>query len=152
MYIRWDKKLETGNELIDAQHRILVMLFKKLDIAIKTGLPNKTIFRIIVEVKKFAEFHFYSEENLMYEVGFPALEKHEVIHSNLLTELNMMVARMTRQREFPDDLLSFLNDWLIEHIGQEDQKIAEYITTSERRPVAEDLYSQYLLGSKSSAA
>ena len=152
MYIHWDKKFETGNELVDAQHRILIMLFKKLDIAIKTGLPNKTIFRIIVEVRKFAEFHFYSEENLMLEVGYPETAAHEVIHSNLIAELNLMVARITRHREFPDDLLSFLNEWLIEHIGQEDKKIVEFVNASEQRPVAESIYPQYLLGSKSVSA
>jgi hemerythrin len=147
MYIHWDKKLETGNVLIDAQHRILVMLFKKLDIAIKTKLPDKAVFRIIVEVKKFAEFHFYSEETLMSEVEYPGLAEHEVLHSNLLNELSGMVAKLHQQREFPDDVLSFLNDWLINHIGAEDQAVAEYIRSAEQRPVAEDIYLQYLLTS-----
>jgi hemerythrin-like metal-binding protein len=80
----------------------------------------------------------------MYEVGYPALAEHQKIHSDLLTELNLMVSRMSQHREFPDDLLSFLNDWLIKHIGEEDQKIALYAKSSEQRPIGEDIYAQYL--------
>jgi hemerythrin len=42
MYINWDRKYESGQPLIDAEHRLLVMLFKKLDVAIKTNLSDST--------------------------------------------------------------------------------------------------------------
>jgi hemerythrin len=35
LIVRWEKKFETGNALIGAEHKILVMLFNKLDIALK---------------------------------------------------------------------------------------------------------------------
>jgi hemerythrin len=35
--VHWGKELETGQPLIDAEHRLLFMLFRKLDVAIKTG-------------------------------------------------------------------------------------------------------------------
>ena len=58
MYIHWDKSLETGQQLLDAEHRILVMLFRKLDIAIKTKQPESILNRIVSEVRKFADFIF----------------------------------------------------------------------------------------------
>ncbi len=144
MFIHWDKKFETGNALIDAEHKILVMLFKKLDIAIKTKLPIETISRIVVEVKKFVEFHFISEENLMIETHYAGLRNHMDIHSNLLSELNLMISRISHHKEFPDDLLAFLNDWLVIHIGEEDQRAAEHIKLSIARPVGESIYPDYL--------
>lgn len=144
MFIHWDKKFETGNELIDAEHKLLVLLFKKLDIAIKTGLPMETISRIVVEVKKFAEFHFISEENLMFETGYPGLKSHVVIHSNLLSELNLIVSRISHHKEFPENLLGFLNDWLVSHIGEEDQRVAQHVKLSIRRPIGESVYPEYL--------
>lgn len=144
MFIYWDKKFEIGNKLIDTEHRMLIMLFKKLDIAIKTGEPKDAILNVIVEVKKFAEFHFVSEENLMREVGYPELARHEAIHSGLLSQLEVVISRISQKREFPDDLLFFLNNWTITHIGLEDQKIADYVRDSESRPIAEIIYPHFL--------
>jgi len=144
MFIHWDNKFETGNALIDAEHKILVMLFKKLDIALKTKLSNETVSRIVVEVKKFAEFHFISEENLMHETNYPGLRSHVAIHSNLISELNLMISRISNQKVLPEEVLRFLNDWLIIHIGEEDQRVAQHIEMSIRRPIGEDVYSDYL--------
>jgi hemerythrin len=144
MFIRWDKKYETGNALIDAEHKILVMLFKKLDIALKTKLSGETLSRIVVEVKKFAEFHFISEENLMHETNYPGLRSHVIIHSNLISELNLMISRISNNKVLPEEVLEFLNDWLVSHIGEEDQRVARHIEMSIRRPIGEDIYSDYL--------
>ena len=70
MYIHWEKELELGNELIDTQHRIMVLLCRKLDIAIKTGRSEQTVRWVMLELRKFTEFHFLSEENLMHEIGY----------------------------------------------------------------------------------
>lgn len=144
MRIRWDKKFETGHPLIDAEHRLLVMLFKKLDVAIKTQQSEETLKRIVSEVRKFFDFHFISEENLMLETAYPNYEAHQKIHTDLMIDLNAMISRVVSHREFPDDLLDFLNQWLIEHIATHDQHIAKHVNKASKRPVAENIYSDYL--------
>ena len=148
MYIHWEKKLELSNDLIDTQHRIMILLCRKLDIAIKTGEPEQRVRWIMVELKKFTEFHFISEENLMHEVGYPGVHEHGIIHTELLMQLNTMLGKISRRRESPEDLLYFLNKWLGKHVAHEDLKIAEYVKTSGRRPIGENLYSEYLLSSE----
>jgi hemerythrin-like metal-binding protein len=145
MYIHWDKSYETGHPLIDAEHRLLVMLFRKLDVAIKTHQPDATTARIVVEVRKFVEFHFASEENLMSETNFPGFAAHVAAHSELMTEAQLMMSKLATHREYPDDVLTFLNRWLIEHIAHHDQEVARHVRGSFRRPVAESCYSEYLL-------
>ncbi len=144
MYIHWDKKYETGQPLIDAEHRLLVMLFRKLDVAIKLKLPGVTIARIVVEAQRFVEFHFISEETLMAETEYPGLEAHRAVHRDLLAQLKEMTAKLAAHREYPEDLLDFLVRWLIEHIAGEDQKVARHALTSPARPVAELIYAEYL--------
>lgn len=144
MFIHWDRKLEIGDTMIDTEHRMLIMLFKKLDIAIKTGQSPDAIRLVIVEVKKFAEFHFASEENLMREVGYPEFARHEAIHSGLLSQLEVLISRIFYRREYPDDLLFFLNSWTITHIGREDKKLSDFVAKSEARPMAESVYAQFL--------
>ena len=144
MYIHWEKELELGNELIDTQHRIMVLLCRKLDIAIKTGRSEQTVRWVMLELRKFTEFHFLSEENLMHEIGYLRVSDHALIHSELLMQLDMMLAKISHHREFPEDLLHFLNKWLVKHVVEEDLKIAEFAEFADKRPIGEGLYKQYL--------
>jgi hemerythrin len=145
MFIHWDKSLETGHPLVDAEHRLLVLLFRKLDVAIKTHQPDDTLRHIIREVMRCVEFHFQSEENLMRETAYPGLDMHQARHAELLAELNAFVAKIGARREFPEDLLSFLNLWLSQHIAQHDQQVVRHVATSVRRPVGEMAYADYLV-------
>jgi len=144
MYIQWKKTYETGHPLIDAEHRLLVMLFRKLDVAIKTHESEETISRIVQEVKRFVKFHFTSEENLMYETNYPRIEGHIAIHTNLLVDLNKMMSKLTSHQEFPEDVLDFLSDWLTKHIAHHDQLLAQHVDSAVDRPVAELIYPEYL--------
>lgn len=145
MYIHWEKQLELGNAMIDTQHRMLVLLCRKLDIAIKTRQSEQTIRWVMLELKKFTEFHFISEENLMHEIGYTGVDDHALIHSELLMQLDLMLSRISHHKEFPEDLLYFLNKWLVQHVVTEDLKIADLVRRSEARPLGEDLYGQFLL-------
>lgn len=145
MYIHWDKQLETGHPLVDTEHRLLVMLFRKLDIAIKTHQSDATLTRIVHEVEKFAEFHFLSEENLMIETAYPGFEAHRAQHNELILLLKEKVGRLVSHREFPDDLLDFLANWLKDHIATHDQLVAQHVSTSASRPIGEMIYGDYLL-------
>ena len=146
MYIHWESRFETGQPLIDAEHRLLVMLFRKLDVAIKTHQSEAILSRTVLEVRRFVEFHFVSEENLMRETGYPDVESHRSLHAEMLIQLTAMTAELTAHREFPEDLLTFLNDWLIAHIAGHDQDVARHLRQSRDRPVAELICAEYLPG------
>jgi hemerythrin-like metal-binding protein len=145
MYIHWEKELELGNDLIDTQHRMLILLCRKLDIAIKTRESEQTIMRVMRELKKFTEFHFFSEENLMREIGYPDLDAHAVNHTDLLMQLESALVKINHHKEFPEDVLFFFNKWLTHHVALEDIKIAKYLKSGLKRPIGEDLYKEFLL-------
>ncbi len=144
MHIQWKKTFETDNILIDAQHRLLVMLFRKLDVSIKTRESETTILRIVQEVKRYAKFHFISEENLMYETKYPQVERHVTMHTHLLVELNKKLSKLNLRQEYPEEILEFLSDWLINHISNHDQRLAEHVGIAADRPIAELCYPEYL--------
>lgn len=145
MFIHWDQSLETGHPLVDAEHRILVLLFRKLDVAIKTHQTDEIRRNIIREVVRCVQFHFLSEENLMQETAYPNLKMHQALHAELLAELNAFVAKIASGREFPEDLLAFLSSWLSQHIAKHDRLVVEHVASSASRPVAELAYPEYLL-------
>ena len=101
------------------------------------------------ELRKFAEFHFVSEENLMSEIGYPGLQQHAAIHTELLAKLDVTLTKINQHKEFPDDLLYFLNQWVIGHVTHEDVTIANFARKSGKRPIGEDLYKEYLLAGQS---
>ena len=144
LYIHWEKKYETGHPVLDIQHKLLFLLFRKLDVAIKTKQSEEILARIVLEVRKFVDFHFVSEENLMIETGYPDFVAHSKLHTDLMIELNLMFSRVVSHHEFPENLLEFLNTWLIGHINEHDRHIAKHILGSTMRPVAENIYEEHL--------
>jgi hemerythrin-like metal-binding protein len=143
MQIAWKKELEIGNEMIDTQHRMLVLLLKKLDLALTSRMDQKVVMGIMLEIKKFTEFHFLSEENLMAELHYPGLADHERIHSELLAVLNVFIAKINRKQETPEEILPQIVTWVTNHVVSEDLKIAEYVKSSSFRPIAEECYALY---------
>lgn len=129
--------------MIDTQHRMLMLLLKKLDLAITSRMGEKVIMGVLLEVKKFTEFHFLSEENLMTELHYPGLANHERIHSELLGVLNVFISKINRKQETPEDILPQIVSWVANHVVSEDLKIAEYVKGSSYRPIAEDSYGLY---------
>lgn len=144
MFIQWKEEFVLGNALIDTQHRILMLLCRKLDIAIKERHTAQEIQRVVLELKKFTEFHFLSEQNLMHEIGYPSVDEHSKIHTELLIELQIHLSKIQHHTEFPDDVLYSLNEWLATHFLEEDMKIAHFVKTSVARPIGEHLYEQFL--------
>ena len=105
--------------------------------------------QIILEVRRFVEFHFTSEENVMRETHYPGLLAHQALHADLLAKLGVLSARVMTQREFPEELVFFLSSWLVEHIAQEDQHVAKYVSDASVRPVAESAYGEYIVSAAS---
>jgi hemerythrin-like metal-binding protein len=144
MYIHWDRRLETDHPLVDAEHRLLVLLFRKFDVAIKTQQSETVLRHIIRELVRCVEFHFVSEENLMRETAYPGLTAHAKLHGELLADLQSYIQRITERKEFPEDLLYFLNRWLAQHIATHDRQVVAHVTNSSDRPIGELAYAEYL--------
>lgn len=144
MRIHWDASLATGQSLIDAEHRILIFLFHKLDVAVKTGESQMTVNHAIHETKRFVEFHFASEENLMRETNYPHLLSHQTMHMDLLVQLDALASKVVARRTLPGDLVAFLKRWLLDHIATHDQHVALHVHDAVARPIAEAAYRTHL--------
>ena len=121
----WQARFEIGNDYIDAQHGMLLTLIGKLSRAIETNVSADRLRRLLQEIKKYAEFHFLSEENFMRDIAFDELTAHEKSHSYLLSELSLRIARVRSDKAEVTAVLEFLWHWLTEHIAQEDMRFAD---------------------------
>ncbi len=144
MFVHWEKAYSVGSVLIDAEHRMMLLLCRKLDFAIKNDQPEVVLRSIIHELKAFTNYHFLSEENLMHEVGYPEAFEHGQIHSRLLIALDEATDGVVKHRTSEFSMLDFLHNWLLNHMQHADAKLGRYLETALARPVGEKFYDHFL--------
>ena len=79
------------------------------------------------EVKKYAGFHFVSEENIMIDVDYPHSEHHAMLHRELLTRLKDHSNQFKIGRLDAPDVFEFLFQWFAIHTSNEDKKLVAYM-------------------------
>jgi len=92
--INWNEKHETGHELIDAHHRILILYVNRLETMCQTTNPRKEEVELFVRFMEFLEDfileHFREEEVCMHRLQCPAyLEAQATHHEFLIYYLEM---------------------------------------------------------------
>jgi hemerythrin len=71
MEFEWQLDFETGNEYVDLQHRYFIDLIKRVGINFSESDDAAYKEKLIVELKKYADFHFTSEENIATSCNLP---------------------------------------------------------------------------------
>ena len=144
MFVHWEKQFSVGNEFLDAEHRMMFLLCRKLDFAIKNDVSERNLMCIIQELKAFSQFHFLSEENLMHEVGYPGIFQHTAIHSQLLKTLDEMTVGIVKHKTSEFSMLDFFHNWLLNHIQHADAELGNYVRSASTRPIGEKFYKHFL--------
>lgn len=132
-FIQWDPSYEIHHELIDSQHRIFVMLLNRLMANVAKGEDKEHLLRVLNELKKYAEFHFVSEENVMYECAYPGLANHEQIHAEILNKVIDLEQQVMQDQARAVDVVIMLRKWLFSHILIEDSHISQYVRDHEKQ-------------------
>ena len=79
---KWDKRLETGIEAIDIQHRELFRRFDALELAIYEGKSraNSELVKMMEYLESYVEEHFDLEEDEMMKVKYEDFSRHRAEH------------------------------------------------------------------------
>ena len=125
--ITWLPKYEIGITKIDFEHKIFLSLIQDFATKIDEKPDQQILKKRVLEIKKYAEFHFFSEENFMEEIGYPELEIHRNFHNDLLRELEMHINALGSENYKIKDFLDFVIEWFIAHTTQEDIRIAKFM-------------------------
>ena len=81
MELEWESDFETGNEYVDLQHRYFLNLIARIRKNFRETNDADYKRKLIVELKKYAEFHFTSEENIATSHNLPeAISSHHQRH------------------------------------------------------------------------
>jgi len=125
--IKWDDKYSVGHERIDHEHQVFLDLIINASHADDEHLPKDRILRLLNEVRKYAEFHFYSEENIMIDNEYPGYEAHRQEHIMLLCNLDNNLHNYRLGTTTLSELVEFMFEWFALHTTYSDKKLAAYI-------------------------
>ena len=123
----WDESLETGNAIIDSQHRQLISLIDALTDEPKSA--NK-ILRLLNEVMDFTIIHFLSEEELMADVNYPPDATRTMVdqHKDFKAYARLRILEFRQDKSFNIiPFQSFVMNHLKVHEFGLDRQLADWI-------------------------
>jgi hemerythrin-like metal-binding protein len=131
--IIWNDSYLTGIDRIDEQHQVLVSTLNEANARLANVVTRDLLEEITRNLLSYALYHFETEEALMQEYDYFGLdavseEKHRSEHRSFSQQV------VTLREELRDGhlvtreaLLTFLNNWLINHILHTDKHLADFL-------------------------
>jgi len=128
MLFVWDDSCKTGVTEIDQDHKVLIDLINDLYEAMQDGSGGALLLPIFSALKHYTETHFAKEESYMVKCDVPDQGSHFQEH-RLMVEKLADLERRHRKGEAAISLqtLTFLRDWLKNHICAVDQAMASQL-------------------------
>ncbi len=127
----WDNNFNTGIEVIDIQHRQLVLILNKLATNIVHVSRENKLSSIFDELVDYTLYHFQTEEAIWHKYlqENPLEIKHQAVHQELIdTVLHFKEDLHTRPvGEVAEEALEFLSRWLVLHILESDRYMAHIV-------------------------
>ncbi len=125
LYILWSNKNNVGIPIIDEQHRGIVTTINSFYYFIQEGQGLNALKPTLNILEQYTFIHFKTEETLIKESGFPDIENHLMLHSELMKRTKTIASEALSLQD-PHLALSFLKEWWLNHINREDKKYSPY--------------------------
>lgn len=138
--LRWDDTMSVGVPAVDADHRVLIDLINRLDSSVEGGDGRAVIGTVLNSLVDYIAHHFAREEKVMEACGYPHLEDHRKIHSDLAERVVDVQCRFldNEQEVIGAEVLGFLKDWLRDHILGQDMDFRPLAEGNEAAAAAAD--------------
>lgn len=130
MAYQFTKDLETGNTLIDSEHRQLIQAINDLLNACALGKGRLELEKVTTFLYDYTAKHFADEEALQLKTKYPDYVNHKRYHE----EFKKVVASLMNELKVQGPTVVLVGrvntaiaGWLINHIKVEDKKLAAFI-------------------------
>ena len=126
--LAWDSSYATGIQTFDDQHKVLIRMVNDLHDAMQQKRSKEAVGQILKGLADYTVTHFADEEKAFSRSHYPDEENHKRIHKKLVDQVVDFIGKFqSGEAVLSHDLLSFLQDWLINHIKGEDKKYAPHL-------------------------
>ena len=126
--IEWHDDLAVGVSELDREHRQLVALVGDLFNAANSR-RDKALFEWRMDLLiKHTLAHFADEERLMHETNYPDRQSHQLQHRMLIMQIQILQTAVIEDlRDWNDETIRLIHDWLLVHIVEADRTLAAYL-------------------------
>ena len=126
------KKLETGNAMIDKEHRELIQALNNLLDACSEGKGRASMDETIKFLNNYVNQHFSHEEQLQKQSSYPGFAAHRIFHEKYKQTLKEITSQISVSGPTITELgkLNSHISVLMTHISTEDKKLAAFLSQS----------------------
>lgn len=125
-YLVWEPDLDTGINVIDAQHHRIVEMINRLHAA-QGAQRHDIVSEVVEELVDYTLFHFAFEETMIEEAGYPLTPEHRRIHDTFTAHVRELRERFRAGEDIGEELKQVLAHWLFRHIRSEDKAYSEAV-------------------------
>lgn len=126
--IKWTDSYSVGIEEVDNQHKGLVIIINELFSYMSQGKAKENLSDIFDHLTDYTKLHFSVEESMLVKYAYPDYEQHKFEHTKFIDKMNELKSDFQSGKiTISLEILSFLKDWLINHIQHTDKKYSEHI-------------------------
>ncbi len=127
------KDLETGNAVIDREHRELFAAVNRLLDACSSGKGRATLEPTIKFLLNYVDKHFAHEEDLQKKYNYPGKPSHTIFHEGYKKKLRELAGAIPASGPGVNDLANINNHIgvLVTHIRTEDKKLGAFLKNRE---------------------
>lgn len=119
----WDEKYSVKVKLIDDQHKQMFNTINLLIDVVSDSPKKEQLDTIITGLVEYKKLHFATEERYFDEFHYADSEVHKLKHKQFGDHLDVLVKESNGDSvALAFSLIDFLEDWLIAHLMNDDQK------------------------------
>jgi hemerythrin-like metal-binding protein len=127
-FIIWKDQYSVGIDKIDDQHKKLIKILNELYELFMEKTAEQNLIKILDQLMDYTHYHFLNEEQLFVESGYYDSAQHKKIHDKFKKEVVSLIDEVKEGKtRVTYKLMTFLNNWLLKHIQEEDQRYAEHV-------------------------
>lgn len=129
LLIRWDNKYSVHVSEFDSHHQKLLDIINDLYKGLKQNKGIEQITETIQELVDYTEFHFSKEEETMKSYQYPGLPEQIDQHKKFVQAIKDAGEDIKSGKSLSTatNLLTFLKNWLINHIMKIDIKYSDFL-------------------------
>ena len=126
-FMKWNTNLSVNVAEIDSQHQHLVQLLNDLSDAMKEGKGKEILAEIINGLILYTKTHFATEEKYFDRFSYPEAISHKQEHTIFVEKVAKFKEDFDKGNQLVSiPILSFLRDWLVNHINGSDMKYGNF--------------------------
>ena len=122
--IKWSEQFSVGVRVLDEQHKRIIEMIN----AIQGRSDAGTMFDIVMRMFNYVPDHFKTEENLMRKCGYSELDQQIRQHKEFLVKATDFAGRNFDKPGACAQVASYLREWLVHHILEEDMKYKPFLS------------------------